>query len=106
MRTERATVPYMVAANPVNYGKRPLFELLRFSCAYAIQRTAFKLTCVEAIAAALAITGHTAQAEKLLSKFGWGDSFWALNRCAYDRRSVLYGGVYDHGCTEDIWNGI
>ena len=38
MWTEKETVPYMVAANPVNYGKRPLFEPLRFSGAYDIAK--------------------------------------------------------------------
>lgn len=35
---------------------------------------------MEAIAAALCITGRRQQAEELLSKFSWGYSFFALNR--------------------------
>lgn len=41
--------------------------------------TAYKLTCAEAIAAALYITGHDAHADLLMSKFSWGHSFWKVN---------------------------
>lgn len=57
-------LPYLVAANPINYGKP------------------YKLTCVEAVAAALAIVGCKKEAEKVLEKFGWAEGFWELNECA------------------------
>lgn len=67
--TAPRALPYMLAANPVNWGK-PM-----------------KLSSVEALAASLYILGESKQAEDILSKFSWGLNFLQLNREPLDRYS-------------------
>jgi pre-rRNA-processing protein TSR3 len=62
-------LPYLVAANPTNFGKP------------------FKLSTVEALASALFIIGHMKQAESIMSKFKWGPHFLKMNKIPLEEYS-------------------
>jgi pre-rRNA-processing protein TSR3 len=55
-------LPFLLAANPVNFGKP------------------FKLSTLEAFAAALYVLGYKDQARELLKIYTWGPNFIELNR--------------------------
>ncbi|KAL1871036.1 hypothetical protein VTK73DRAFT_2309 [Phialemonium thermophilum] len=82
-RCERL-LPYLVAANTVNYGKP------------------WRLNCVEALAAAFYICGHPEWAEEILAPFSYGNAFLEINASLLKR----YAACTDHDSvkkTEQEW---
>ena len=77
-------LPYLVAANSVNYGKP------------------WRLNCVEALGAAFYICGHPEWAEEVLSHFSYGQSFLDINSSILKR----YAACKDEAemkRTEEAW---
>lgn len=77
-------LPYLVAANSVNYGKP------------------WRLNCVEALGAAFYICGHPEWAEEVLSHFSYGQSFLDINSSILKR----YAACQDEAemkKTEEAW---
>ena len=90
-RGHHRLLPFMVAANPVNYGKP------------------YKLTCAEAIAGALWIVGMQDKAEAIMDQFGWGPEFIRVNRdvlesyaaCATSEEVIEAQGAFLKQCQEE-----
>ncbi|KOS17978.1 Ribosome biogenesis protein TSR3 [Escovopsis weberi] len=77
-------LPYLVAANTVNYGKP------------------WRLNCVEALAAAFFICGHADWAEQILAPFSYGPSFLEINS-ALLRRYAACADSAEVKKTEEDW---
>ena len=60
-KIETRSLPFMVAVNPVNFGK------------------AYKLSCVEAFAACLFLGGFEKESKFILDHFKWGEHFFKVN---------------------------
>ena len=77
-------LPYLVAANSVNYGKP------------------WRLNCVEALGAAFYICGHPEWAEEVLSHFPYGQSFLDINSSILKRYAAC---TDEEGIkkTEEAW---
>jgi pre-rRNA-processing protein TSR3 len=74
-RMKGRALPYLLAANPVNYG-RP-----------------FVLSSAEAFVAALYILGYGEQARAVAAKFKWGDTFLTLNHEPLEAYSQAKGSA-------------
>ena len=77
-------LPYLVAANSVNYGKP------------------WRLNCVEALGAAFYICGHPEWAEEVLSHFAYGQSFLDINSSILKRYAACADEA-DIKKTEEAW---
>ena len=77
-------LPYLVAANSVNYGKP------------------WRLNCVEALGAAFYICGHPDWAEEVLSHFSYGEAFLEINSSILKRYAACKDEA-DIKKTEEAW---
>ncbi|KAJ2637389.1 ribosome biogenesis protein tsr3 [Coemansia sp. RSA 1286] len=75
-------LPYLVAANPVNYGKP------------------WRLNCVEALAASFYIVGWDEIGDRLMEKFKWGHSFKEMNSVLFKK----YAACEDNKGVLDVQN--
>lgn len=77
-------LPYLVAANPTNYGKP------------------WRLNCVEALASCFFICGHPEWAESILSTFSYGEAFLEINS-ALLKRYMACENEEEIKKAEEVW---
>ena len=71
--SQHRLLPFLVAVNPVNYGKEG------------------KLSCAEAVAAAQVICGRPDEAARILQEFNWGPEFLKINKTVFDMYTLCDG---------------
>lgn len=81
-------LPFLVAANTVNYGKP------------------WKLNCAEAFAACLYITGFKEESTKVLSQFSYGNAFLSLNEEYLEAYSKCGTSLEVVSKQEEFMNGV
>ncbi|RPA81226.1 DUF367-domain-containing protein [Ascobolus immersus RN42] len=86
-RCERL-LPYLIAANPVNYGK-PM-----------------KLNCVEALAACFAICNHLDWAAQILEPFSYGQEFLDINEGLFERYQKCTSSEEVQQAQEDLMDEL
>lgn len=70
LRTQKNRIlPFLVAANSVNYGKP------------------YRLNCAEAMASALFICGEKELGDEIMNLFSWGHNFYTLNEVLFETYS-------------------
>ena len=79
-KIETRALPFLVAVNPVNFGK------------------AYKLTCAEAFAATLYLGGFEKEAKFIMNYFKWGENFFKVNEELFER----YKNVKDQKMLKEI----
>ena len=79
-KIETRSLPFMVAVNPVNFGK------------------AFKLSCAEAFAACLFLGGFEKEARFIMDHFKWGSHFFKINEELFGK----YKGVKSQNELKEI----
>ncbi len=84
LKRKKRALPYLIAANPINYGK------------------SFVLSSVEALTAALFIIGEREQSQFILRGFKWGMEFLRLNV----DRLLAYSEAKDSKEVVEMQNGF